>query len=189
MNRQPAARPRRKVWLFNMHPLAAWPLAYFLGLALLFALVILFAGTSIDQTAYIVALFAPVGMVPLIARAKGMSPVRWGIGSVMVALMHTALPVPFIHPLPVLLAVIFHHPPRPHVHDAPAPPEHPAATAPPAPRDADSRPTPSAPSSRRDDDADGPPTIGLTGAPPGPSLADEPPNRPRAQRRFRRRRR
>ena len=104
---------RRLPFLFNMPAVAAWPLAIVTGLALLIGLLLVFAGTPFDQPVYITALFGPVGLVPLIARWKRMSVFRWSIGAVVLAVGQMALQAIFIHPLFVLLAVLYHQPPAP----------------------------------------------------------------------------
>ena len=96
-----------------MPALIAWPLAVVSGLALLVGLLLVFAGTPFDQPVYITALFGPVGLVPLIARWKRMSVLRWSIGAVLLSVGQIALQAIFIHPIFVLLAALYHHPPAP----------------------------------------------------------------------------
>ncbi len=105
---------RRLPFLFNMPALMAWPLAVVSGLALLIGLSLVFADTAYNFRVYITALFGPVGLVPLIARWKRMSLIRWSAGVVMLAIVQGVLPTqPLLHPMPVLLAAVYHRPPAP----------------------------------------------------------------------------
>ncbi len=108
-------------FLFNMSALAAWPLAYVLGIALLVGLLIIFGGGAYDSQVYVAALFGPVGLTPLIARWKGMSTIRWTIGAAVMSIVQIAAPVIFLHPVTVLLAIVFHQPPAPAASPPPPP--------------------------------------------------------------------
>lgn len=129
----------RLPFLFNMPALAAWPLAFATGIAVLFGLLLVFGGTPLDQPVFVAALFGPVAFVPLIARWKRMSVIRWTIGVVVMAIAQIALLMIFLHPITVLLAVMFHHPPGPKAAPDTAEPE--AEEGPPQP-EADATPRP-----------------------------------------------
>ena len=123
----------RLPFLFNMPALAAWPLAFVAGIAVLVSLLLMFGNTAYDRSAFIAALFGPVAFVPLIARWKGMSLIRWTAGVVVMALLQIALLMIFLHPITVLLAVVFHHPPRPQAMPESSAPVAEAEEAPPQP--------------------------------------------------------
>ena len=133
----------RLPFLFNMPALAAWPLAFFTGIAVLLGLLLVFVETAFDFAVYTGALFGPVAFVPLIARWKGMSIIRWAVGVVVMALLQIvtqATPLSlFLHPITVLLAVVLHQPPGPKAAPDTAEPE--AEEGPPQP-EADATPRP-----------------------------------------------
>ena len=120
----------RLPFLFNMPALAAWPLGFFGGIALLVGLLLVFGGTSLDQPVFVAALFGPVAFVPLIARWKRMSLIRWTAGVVVLAVLQVVLLMIFLHPITVLLAIVFHHPPRPNAAPEPSEPVAEAEEAP-----------------------------------------------------------
>lgn len=122
----------RTPFLFAMPPLFAWPLAFMTSIALLLALALTVAGTSeqsdaeaentdeagavtrevspAEQILYLGLLIVPVGLVPMMARRKRMNVLRWSIGAIGVGFIQLITQMIFLHPLMVLLALLFLRP-------------------------------------------------------------------------------
>ncbi len=123
---------KKTPFLFSMSPLFAWPLAFFTSIALLLAAALMFGGTaeqsetpaqdtdetievtrqvsSTEQTVYLGLLIVPVGLIPLMARRKRMNSMRWSIAGVGVGFLQLVTQMIFVHPLMVLLALIYLRP-------------------------------------------------------------------------------
>ncbi len=126
-------------FLFSMPPLYAWPLAFMTSIALLLAAALVFSDGSADtgmpadngaatqetdeepaeprQTSpveaavYIGLLVLPVGLIPMMARRKRMNSMRWSIAGVGVGFVQLITQIIFVHPLMVLLALVYLRPP------------------------------------------------------------------------------
>ncbi len=129
-------------FLFSMPPLFAWPLAVTTSIALLLAAALMFGGTaeqnetpaqdtdevtevtrevsSVEQAVYLGLLIVPVGLIPMMARRKRMNTMRWSIAGVGVGFLQLVTQMIFVHPLMVLLALVYLRP-RPPAAPAPAP--------------------------------------------------------------------
>lgn len=129
-------------FLFSMPPLFAWPLAVTTSIALLLAAALLFGGSaeqsettaqdtdettevtrqvsSTEQAIYLGLLIVPVGLIPMMARRKRMNTMRWSIAGVGVGFLQLVTQMIFVHPLMVLLALVYLRP-RPPAAPAPAP--------------------------------------------------------------------
>lgn len=116
-------------FLFSMSPLFAWPLAFFTSIALLLAAALVFGGTaeqsetpaqdtdettevtrqvsSTEQAVYLGLLIVPVGLIPMMARRKRMNTMRWSIAGVGVGFLQLVTQMIFVHPLMVLLALVY----------------------------------------------------------------------------------
>ena len=112
-----------------MPPLLAWPLAVTTSIALLIAAALMFAGSgapaetgmegtdeesevvqqvsATEQAIYLGLLIVPVGLIPVVARRKRMSTMRWSIAGVGVGFVQLLTQLIFIHPLMVLVALIY----------------------------------------------------------------------------------
>ena len=119
-------------FLFSMPPLFAWPLAVTTGIALLLAAALLFGGSatetetatpgddeaaavtrqpgSVEQAAYLGLLIVPVGLIPVMARRKRMNAMRWSIAGVAVGFVQLVTQIILVHPLMVLLALVYLRP-------------------------------------------------------------------------------
>ena len=148
-------------FLFSMPPLFAWPMAVTTSIALLLAAALMFTGSdapaetpaqdageteeaprevsSMEQAVYLGLLVVPVGLIPMMARRKRMNAMRWSIAAVGVGFLQLVSQVIFVHPLMVLLALVFL---RPNPPAAPSPVDARAAGALEA---ADGAPAPEAP--------------------------------------------
>ena len=122
-------------FLFSMPPLFAWPLALMTSIALLLAAALTFSGpetqsettapdddeapavtrevSSVEQAVYLGLLIVPVGLIPMMARRKRMNTMRWSIAGVGVGFLQLITQMIFVHPLMVLLALVYirAHPP------------------------------------------------------------------------------
>ncbi len=129
-------------FLFSMPPLFAWPLAVTTSIALLLAAALMFGGSaepsettaqdtdettevtrqasSTEQAVYLGLLIVPVGLIPMMARRKRMNTMRWSIAGVGVGFLQLVTQMIFVHPLMVLLALVYLRP-RPPAAPAPAP--------------------------------------------------------------------
>ena len=116
-------------FLFSMPPLFAWPLAVTTSIALLLAAALMFGGTaeqnetpaqdtdeaaevtrqvsSTEQAIYLGLLIVPVGLIPMMARRKRMNTMRWSIAGVGVGFLQLVTQMIFVHPLMVLLALVY----------------------------------------------------------------------------------
>ena len=116
-------------FLFSMPPLFAWPLAFMTSIALLLAAALMFGGTaeqsetptqdtdettevtrqvsSTEQAVYLGLLIVPVGLIPMMARRKRMNTMRWSIAGVGVGFLQLVTQMIFVHPLMVLLALVY----------------------------------------------------------------------------------
>ena len=126
---------RKTPFLFSMPPLFAWPLAVTSGIALLLAAALMFSGpdtqgettasetdetqevtrqaSSTEQAVYLGLLIVPVGLIPMMARRKRMNTMRWSIAGVGVGFLQLVTQIIFVHPLMVLLALIYLRPSPP----------------------------------------------------------------------------
>ncbi len=129
-------------FLFSMPPLFAWPLAFMTSIALLLAAALMFAGatepsetaaqdadepqevtrevSSTEQAVYLGLLIVPVGLIPMMARRKRMNTMRWSIAGVGVGFLQLVTQMIFVHPLMVLLALVYLRS-QPRAAPAPAP--------------------------------------------------------------------
>jgi len=119
-------------FLFSMPPLFAWPLAFTTSIALLLAAALMFSGpdtqsetaaqetdgtqevtrevSSTEQIVYLGLLIVPVGLIPMMARRKRMNTLRWSIAGVGVGFLQLVTQMIFVHPLMVLLALVYLRP-------------------------------------------------------------------------------
>ena len=133
---------KKTPFLFSMPPLFAWPLAFMTSIALLLAAALVFgepapetetgAGDAdeapavarevspVEQAVYLGLLIVPVGLIPMMARRKGMRAMRWSIAGVGVGFLQLVTQMIFVHPLMVLLALVYLRP-QPPAALAPAP--------------------------------------------------------------------
>ena len=133
---------KKTPFLFSMPPLFAWPLAVTTSIALLLAAALMFGGSaeqsettaqdtdettevtrqasSTEQAVYLGLLIVPVGLIPMMARRKRMNTMRWSIAGVGVGFLQLVTQMIFVHPLMVLLALVYLRP-RPPAAPAPAP--------------------------------------------------------------------
>lgn len=132
---------QRTPFIFSMPPLYAWPLAFMTSIALLLATALVFSDGSADTempadngaatqetdeepaetrqaspveaAVYIGLLVLPVGLIPMMARRKRMNSMRWSIAGVGVGFIQLITQIIFVHPLMVLLALVYLRPPLP----------------------------------------------------------------------------
>lgn len=112
-----------------MPPVVAWPLAFITSIALLLAAALLFGGSgaqheipvegpdenpevtrevgTVEQAVYLGLLVVPVGLIPMVARRKRKNAMRWSIAGVGVGFLQLVLQLICIHPLMVLLALVY----------------------------------------------------------------------------------
>ena len=118
-----------------MPPLFAWPLAFMSSIALLLAAALLFGEPApqseiegqgadetpevtrqvgaVEQAVYLGLLIVPVGLIPTMARRKRVNGMRWSIAGVGVGFVYLMTQLPFLHPLIVLLALVYLRPQPP----------------------------------------------------------------------------